>query len=251
MIRSGLVSITFRQLSPREIVALTAEAGLEAIEWGGDVHVPHGDVATARQVRRMTEEAGLAVASYGSYYKVGADAPESFDGVLAAGVALGAAMIRVWAGDKGSGDADQADRARVAAESRRIAALAAGAGIEIAYEWHGGSLTDTTESAVALLAAVGREDVGAYWQPAPYSDVDACLASIQAVAPHLRNVHVYAWDGPERLPLSAGAARWRQYLAAIAGLGGERFAMLEFVRDDDPAALREDAATLRGWLAEL
>ena len=37
MLIPGLVSITFRPLSPREIVDLVAEAGLKAIEWGGVV----------------------------------------------------------------------------------------------------------------------------------------------------------------------------------------------------------------------
>ncbi|MFN2155934.1 MAG: sugar phosphate isomerase/epimerase, partial [Anaerolineae bacterium] len=97
MIRSGLVSITFRQLSPAEIVARAAQAGLEAIEWGGDVHVPHGDVDAARTVRRTTEEAGLQVAAYGAYYRVGHEEPCPFADVLESAVALGAPLIRVWA----------------------------------------------------------------------------------------------------------------------------------------------------------
>ena len=75
VLTSGLVSITFRQLTPEQIVDLVAETGLAAIEWGGDVHVPHGEVAPARDVRRRTEEAGLIVASYGSYLRVGHDDP--------------------------------------------------------------------------------------------------------------------------------------------------------------------------------
>ena len=71
MIYSGLVSVTFRALSPAEIVELVARAGLEGIEWGGDVHAPHGDVARARDVYRRTVDAGLAIPSYGSYYRPG------------------------------------------------------------------------------------------------------------------------------------------------------------------------------------
>ncbi len=44
--RAGLVSVTFRQLSPEEIVRVAREAGLTVIEWGGDVHVPPGDSTT-------------------------------------------------------------------------------------------------------------------------------------------------------------------------------------------------------------
>ena len=44
IIKSGLVSITFRELNPLEIIRLVSKAGLDGIEWGGDVHVPHGDI---------------------------------------------------------------------------------------------------------------------------------------------------------------------------------------------------------------
>ena len=33
-VKTGLVSVTFRQKSVEEIVALTAEAGLSGVEWG-------------------------------------------------------------------------------------------------------------------------------------------------------------------------------------------------------------------------
>jgi hypothetical protein len=87
MIQTGLCSVTFRRLDPAAIVALTQQAGLGAIEWGGDIHVPPGDEKMARVVGRMTLDAGLRLPSYGSYYRVG-QAPESFADVLASAVAL-------------------------------------------------------------------------------------------------------------------------------------------------------------------
>ena len=65
--RPGLCSVTFRTLAPESIVALAAECGIAGIEWAGDVHVPPGEVDTARRVRQLTEAAGLSVVSYGSY----------------------------------------------------------------------------------------------------------------------------------------------------------------------------------------
>jgi len=51
MIKIGLVSISFRDLFPKQIVDMVAEVGLDAIEWGGDVHVPHGDSRGRRSQR--------------------------------------------------------------------------------------------------------------------------------------------------------------------------------------------------------
>lgn len=250
MIRPGLVSITFRRLSPAEIVDLAAESRLEAIEWGGDVHVPHGDLAAARHAAAVTRDAGLAVAAYGSYYRVAEEDQPPFETILETAVDLGADRIRVWAARRGSADADDAFRDRVASETRRIADLAAAENVRIIYEWHGGTLTDTTESAVALLRAVGHDNVGTYWQPLRRMPTEQCLAAMDAVAEWLAGLHVFTWDREtgERLPLSDGRDCWPQYLTRAAA-GRDMYALLEFVPDNDPAGLARDAETLRRWLA--
>ena len=101
MFLPGLVSITFRQLSVTEIIALVTQAGLAAVEWGGDIHAPHGDEAQAQAIARMGADAGLRVAAYGSYYRVGHPETGPFEAVLASAVALGAPHIRVWPGQPG------------------------------------------------------------------------------------------------------------------------------------------------------
>ena len=78
VLTAGLVSISFRRKTPGQIVSLCERAGLRAIEWGGDVHVPAGDERRAREVLALTRSAGLSVCSYGSYYRL--DQPE--DGLL-------------------------------------------------------------------------------------------------------------------------------------------------------------------------
>jgi hypothetical protein len=54
MLSTGLVSITFRPLDPEEILRLAVQARIETIEWGGDVHVPVGDLDRARETGRLT-----------------------------------------------------------------------------------------------------------------------------------------------------------------------------------------------------
>ena len=134
----GLVSVTFRKLPPAEVINLVREANLKAIEWGGDIHVPHGDTARARDVRQHTEDSGLVVAAYGSYYRVGISEKEglSFQSVLDTAVSLGAPLIRVWAGTKNSSDADEEHWKMIADESRLIADAAASANIVVAFEYH-------------------------------------------------------------------------------------------------------------------
>ncbi|HUS46847.1 MAG TPA: sugar phosphate isomerase/epimerase family protein [Phycisphaerae bacterium] len=249
MIHTGLVSITFRKLSPAEIVELMRKGGLEGIEWGGDVHVPHGDIARAREVRKMTADAGLTIPSYGSYYRVGLGEPAPFEAVLATAVELGAPVIRVWAGKKGSAEADEPYRKAVVDDSIRIAELAAKSAVTVAYEFHANTLTDTVDSALDLLKAANREDLKTYWQPRTGVPAETCLAELNAVLGSLSHVHAFYWvAGPQgRCPLADGAADWRQYFQALSAAGGDRYVMLEFVKDDSPEMFIEDAATLRTW----
>ncbi len=159
MIKSGLVSITFRKLSPKQIVDLVAQSDLDAIEWGGDVHAPHGDVARACEVRQMTLDAGLTVAAYGSYYRVGLGEPVPFERVVGRPAAPGPPLIRAWAGRQGTDNARDGIWDRVIEAARAIADLAQQAGIVVAYEFHGNTLTDTNESTWKLLRVVAHDNV--------------------------------------------------------------------------------------------
>ena len=253
MLYPGLVSITFRQLDPAQIIALTAAAGLAGIEWGGDVHVPPGDVARAAAVRRQTEDAGLRVSAYGSYYRLTADEPHPFEEVLASAAAPGAPVIRVWAGRAPSAEADAAERDRIAAETRRIADLAAAEGIAIAYEFHANTLTDSGESARKLLEAVDHPNVYSFWQPINGAPVEVCAEALTAVTPWLHHIHIFHWwpTSQHRHPLILGEERWRSYLSQIAAVPGDRFVSIEFVAGDEPAQFEHDARTLHAWLGRV
>ena len=123
---AGLCSVSFRALPAGEVLRLAAEAGLACIEWGGDVHAPPSlgpDALCA--LGDATRSAGLAVASYGSYHRLGVSDPADLPAVLAAAKALGAPTVRVWAGGKGTAEATAAERAAVHAAAREAVALAA------------------------------------------------------------------------------------------------------------------------------
>jgi sugar phosphate isomerase/epimerase len=232
---------------------------LIGIEWGGDVHVPHGEIALARDVARMTRDAGLLVAAYGSYYRVGVSEADglAFERVLESAMALGAPTVRVWAGNRGSADADASYRAAVTEDARRIAVLAHAAGITVSFEYHRNTLTDTNVSARRLLEEVGHPNVRTYWQPPVAMSPAECLAGLAAVSGYLSNAHVFQWeaaaltDAADRRPLAEGVAVWRQYLERIAATDRDHFAMIEFVREDAPEQFLADARVLSAWLAEL
>lgn len=251
----GVVSVTFRQLPALDVLRLAADAGLSTVEWGADVHVPVGDHARAEEVRSASAEAGISVASYGSYLRAGQDDPRTFAPVVSTAAALGAPWIRVWAGVLGSADASPADRVAVEDGIRVVADLAAESGLGICLEFHPRTLTDTLQSTVDLLDAVnaGRSaPVRSYWQPWREPDPRTSVEEIRTLLPLLTSVHTFSWaaDGT-RLPLADHAHVWRPVIAEVAAdTGGHHPVLLEFVTGDDPAAFRRDAATLLGWVAD-
>jgi len=273
----GLVSITFRKLGFAEIIGLVRQAGLSAIEWGGDVHVPHGDLARARAVAVQTRDAGLGVAAYGSYYRAAhsealpAESSLDFTRVLETAVTLGAPVIRVWAGAEGSARASADTRRRVADDLMRIAELAAQAGVRVATEFHGGTLTATNESArVLLFEGAAHPNLYSYWQPPTGMSDDDCLAGLALLGPKLSHLHVFNWvlgatGQPEAYPLEEGegATRWRRFFASAASIlaksqagtagpvASPTAAMLEFVPGESTESFLREAQTLTTLLGEL
>lgn len=253
MFISGLVSISFRSLEPEKVISMVEEAKLEAIEWGGDVHSPHGNIKQAESLRQKCQDAGIDLPTYGSYYRAAVrnEKNPEFSAVLDSAAALGVKTIRVWAGNRGSADADDAYRQAVADDLMKISSQAAKLNISIGLEHHGGTLTDVRGSTLALAEALPDENINFYWQPPVGSGLLENLEMIELLTPRMSHIHVFHWrhiDGKtERLPLSDGVADWARYFEAIQD-NEERGAMLEFARNDSVEQFYQDAAVLRTLL---
>jgi len=252
VIRTGLVSVSFRSLTPREIIALVAKARLDAIEWGGDIHVPPRNLTNAREVREATLEAGVRISSYGSYYRL-AERQSSFEPVLETAMVLGAPTVRVWAGALGSAQASPEYFAAAADELADISHQAAKAGVAIALELHAGTLTDSIESTCRLVDRTNCLTTTCYWQPPHGQSLTERLAGIRCLGKRISNIHVFHWiqgsaGEHSRQPLSSAATDWRSLLNTLSELDGDRFALLEFVLNDDPHQFLADARTLKGLL---
>jgi sugar phosphate isomerase/epimerase len=252
-LRTGLVSISFRPLSPQQIVELCQQTRLESIEWGSDVHVLPGDLKTARQVGQLTREAGLEVACYGSYYRCdGSD----FTPVVETALELGAPLIRVWAGKMGSSEFSTDEWFNTLASLYEAAELAEEAGIIVATEYHGGTLTDKRDSTTEMLESVGHPNLRTFWQPLRRGPgyearVEENLEDLRAVAPYLSNIHAYEWRegaaGREAFSLQE-SQQWPLYMQELRSIGGDHTVLLEFVPGDAPEALPAEAAALQALI---
>ncbi len=242
MIIPGVVSVTFRNQTADWVIEKCQRAGLKAVEWSENIHVFPDDEAGAAALYQKTAEAGLQVAAYGSYYRLGEQAePElSFARSLKSAAALNASIIRVWAGDRPSAEVEDDEYKSLAAEAALIAEMAAGYKIKVAFEWHRNTLTDTNESAMRLLELADHPNLYCLWQPTLLLSMEERVAGIRQLGDRLLNLHVYYWPEDVRRPLAEGIEVWKQYLQYVDD-ETDRYGLLEFVMGDSEEQFLADA----------
>lgn len=246
-LKTGLVSVTFRKLSPLEIVQLCSKNGVEGIEWGGDIHVPHGNLQRAKEVRFMCEEAGLKIPSYGSYYRTQASDQQKLDFkvILDTTLELGTTNIRVWLGKKGSAEANQDYIQRTIEELNQLGQMCKDHHVNISFEYHRNTLTDTPESTMTILNQVSVDNIFTYWQMNPEVSFENNLKALQLCSEKLTHLHTFFWTKSERCLLQDGKTEWQAYLEAISHLPEERYALIEFVKDESIEHFIKDVQTLK------
>ena len=241
--KTGLVSVTFREQSVEKIINIVKKAGLDGIEWGSDVHVPVGDIDNALAVAKLMKKSNLEVLSYGSYYKVGIS--NNFNGVLKTANALGAKNIRIWAGRKNSEDVGVNEYNEMIKECNLIANMASEEKISVSFEYHGKSFTNTQKSTIKLLQDIKSDNIYTYWQPLSNTTIAENNNNIAQLCliKKLKNVHVFNWIDGEKLSLANGIEQWKSYIELCKC--HVECALLEFVRNDDIDQFYEDAEVLK------
>ncbi len=237
----GLVSVSFRKLSPEEILSAAAGCGLKVIEWGSDVHAPRQDRQRLEQIVQLQKNYGLSCCSYGTYFYLGRDPLEELSEYIAAAKLLGTTVLRLWCGVKSPWDYSQEEKKALFADCRAAAKMAEQAGVTLCMECHMRSYTETKESALELMQAVGSHAFRMYWQPNQNRAVEENIAYLDALEPYIDHIHVFQWKGTEKFPLAQGLEEWKGYLSRLSGA---HMLLLEFMPDNDAASLPNEAATL-------
>ena len=233
---TGLLSVTFRSLPFERIIELAVEAGLDGIEWGGDVHVPPGDLKRAERIGQAARKAGLVNFAYGSYWRADCE-PEMLAETAAA---LGVQWIRIWAGTLPSASCPPEIRRRTVGYLQKICRCSAGLRLQIAAEWHPNTLTDDAASAAKLIDEVADDRFFCYfqrnWRRDNLRDLEVFITK------RIRAVHVQYNVNRQRFPLSDGIDEWSRLLERIPE---DAPALLEFVRNNSEEQYLADAGILK------
>ena len=198
----GLVSISFRDKSPLEIVQAVRAAGLSCIEWGSDVHAPCGDIQRLTEIAALQREYGIACSSYGTYFFLGQTPIEELNDYVRAAKILGTDTIRLWCGKKSGADMTDDEREQLIAECRKAARIAEENQVTFCMECHRDTYTDRPENTVSLMEAVeeaitiaragsGRLQISHLKTSGPknWGKIDAVFGLIEKARAEGMNVH--------------------------------------------------------------
>ena len=242
MLKLGLVSVSFRDKHPDEIIDAAVNAGLEVIEWGSDIHAPCGNTERLLHIAERQKLAGIKECTYGTYFRIGVNSCNEIKAYIKAAKILGTRVLRVWCGNKPSCTYSEKEKQRIISDSRTIADIAEAEGVKLCLEFHPYTYTDELKSAYELISTVNSPAFKMYWQPNQFRTAEENIISARKLAYCVENVHVFNWNGGKRFPLERASEEWYKYASAFKG---EHILMLEFMPDDNIASLSAEAESLR------
>lgn len=247
MHKTGLVSVSFRPLSPEEILQGMVKAGLKYIEWGSDVHAPYADEARLDELVGLMKKYDITCCSYGTYFRMGITPMEELRGYLKAAKKLGTNIARIWAGKARVDEQTPEWRQELIGMARQAAKIAEEEGVIICTECHKGTVTETKEYALELMEAVNSPYFRTYWQPNGVT-VEDNVEYIRLLKPYIDHLHVYNWKDGVKLPLADAIDAWKSYAKELDDK--EHFLLLEFMPDGLITTLPAEADALRQIVAD-
>jgi len=154
---------------------------------------------------------------------------------------LGTNIIRLWCGDRKPEHYSPEELEKMYEDCRSLAAIGQENGVVFCMECHDWTLTETKESALALMQAVSSPHFRMYWQPNQWVSEEENLAFAEQLHSYAEHIHVFNWKGRDKYPLSGAAEIWKQYLRKFSP---DRCLLLEHMYDERLETLQQEAQTL-------
>ncbi|MEG1608813.1 MAG: hypothetical protein RR348_02995, partial [Clostridia bacterium] len=225
---------------------------VENIEWGGDVHLPYDSFETVKKIKELTACNKINNISYGSYYVVGEKDYQKFSKICEVASIIGAKIVRVWLGKKGSQNTSDIEVNDYCLEVVQLCKIAQEFELIVASEFHNNTFNDSGQSAVSFIKKVNVANLMTMWQPLGNDKVD--INNLIEVMPYLCEVHIFNWDSNNRRkPLAKGKDKWLSFFEIISKYtqcAQEKIELnfvLEFVKGNSARAFKQDVKTLKSW----
>ena len=243
----GLVSVSFRHHTPKEILEAMTRAGLSLIEWGSDVHAPCADIEKLNEIAKLQKEYGIICSSYGTYFRLGETPVNELENYINAAKILGTDILRLWCGRKKREDMTEEEYERFMSDSKKAATIAENSKVTLCMECHKKTFTEDPDNAVFLMKEINSKNFRMYWQPFQWQSAVDNVNNAKIIAPYAEHIHVFNWKEDKKLPLCEAVDEWREYLKAFSR---PRALLLEFMPNGTLDELEAEVRSLKKIVGE-
>jgi len=240
--KCGVVSVSFRNHSPEEIIIATKNAGLSCIEWGSDIHAPYGDLVNLGELVKLQKMYDIKCSSYGTYFRIGETPIDELEGYIKAAKILGTDILRIWCGTKCGANMTDIEKSELLSLCCKASRIAEEQGVILCMECHRSTFTEDPRDAIWLIEKVNSKNFRMYWQPFQWQTADENVLNARKIAPYAEHIHVFNWKDDKKIPLSCAIDEWRKYLSEFSS---PRTLLLEFMPCGTLEELKNEANALK------
>ncbi len=239
----GLCSVTFRKKSAAQVVLIAKKAGVEYIEWGGDVHIKNTE--EARIVKSICDNEGVKISSYGSYFN-SADFDEAqWIEICEIACAMGAPSVRIWLGKKDSEETSDREYNALLKNTKKMCDIAKKYSLLVCPECHDNTFNNNTDAFLRFQNDLKKDNFRTYFQ-SRYCRMEYDLDRIERTFDFIENVHLSYRDLKKEQKFKKKDKYYiDKLLDKLSSKGFDGIVMVEFVDFDSEYVLYKDVKKLR------
>jgi len=247
--RYAAFTVSLPEFTPEEAVAALREAGYDGVEWRVTDQKPSADgkpgfwagnrctvplssfIEDAPRIRGLTEKAGLAMPSVGTY--VNCEDLAAVERAMQGTAKLGAPQLRVGVPGYDGKSAYLKIRDRAVGQYRDVAGLAKQYGLRALIEIHMGNITPSASAAASFAGHFDPRYVGIIHDAGNMVNegYEQYRLGVEVLGPYFAHVHLKSALWQAAGPRADGTTEWRAVSAPLAKGSVNLEALFQALRD--------------------
>ena len=183
----GLCSVTFRKKTVQEIVDIAKKAGVEYIEWGGDIHIK--TLEDAKKAKALCKENNIKISSYGSYFNCAEYDESKWTEICQITKEMRANSVRIWLGKKDSEKTSEQEYNIILENTKKMCEIAEEFSLLVCPECHDNTFNNNTDAFLKIRRDISKDNFKTYFQ-SRYFRMEYDLDRIDRTFDFIENVHI-------------------------------------------------------------
>lgn len=243
--RLGLCSVTFRKKSAAQVVEIAKKAGVEYIEWGGDVHITN--IEEARIIKTVCDNEGIKICSYGSYFNCIDYDERKWTEICKIAKKMNAESVRVWLGKRNSEITSEDEYNVLISNTRKMCDVAAEYNLLVCPECHDNTFNNNTDAFLRFVGELKKDNFKTYFQ-SRYFRMEYDLDRIDRTFDYIKDVHVSYRDLKKEQRFRKKDKNYLdKLLKKLKTKNFDGIVMVEFVSRGSEATFLKDVRKLKSY----